>query len=172
MYFSTTDDSIELQKVQDDLNFLNSCYIEMLREIGETDVASLLGGHADASVSPEKLSKALSLYFQFITIAEENASVQLRRKLEEEHGLSRISGLWGKTLLNLKSQGVSEKLIAETLPNIHIEPVLTAHPTESKRSTVIDQLRSIYLLMVRRENQLHTRYEQVQIRRDIITSMQ
>lgn len=172
MYFSTTDDSIELQKVQDDLNFLNSCYIEMLREIGETDVASLLDGHADASVSPEKLSKALSLYFQFITIAEENASVQLRRKLEEEHGLSRISGLWGKTLQNLKSQGVSEKLIAETLPNIHIEPVLTAHPTESKRSTVIDQLRSIYLLIVRRENQLHTRYEQVQIRRDIITSMQ
>lgn len=30
MYFSTTDDSIELQKIQDDLTFLHTCFIEIL----------------------------------------------------------------------------------------------------------------------------------------------
>lgn len=36
MYFSTTDDSIDLQKVQDDITFLNNCFTDMLGELGTT----------------------------------------------------------------------------------------------------------------------------------------
>ncbi|HBQ58746.1 MAG TPA: phosphoenolpyruvate carboxylase, partial [Balneolaceae bacterium] len=172
MYFSTTDDGIELEKIKDDLTYLHNCYVEMLREIGEEEVAGAIEEGHHSKTNSEKISKAFSLYFQFITIVEENAAIQLRRKLEDEHGLSRISGLWGKTLQNLDDQKVSETEILQELPNIKIEPVLTAHPTESKRSTVIDQLRSIYLLMVKRENQMWTENEQDQLRDEIITAME
>ncbi len=107
-----------------------------------------------------------------MNIVEENASVQLRRKLENEHGLSRISGLWGRTLKDLATNGVDEKEILSVLPKTKIEPVLTAHPTESKRSTVIDQLRAIYLLMVKRENPIWTEAEKQQIKDEIIAAMQ
>lgn len=172
MYFSTTDDGIELGKIQHDLTFLHNCYVEMLREIGENHVADAIENGQHSKTDSEKISKAFSLYFQFITIVEENAAVQLRRKLEDEHGLARISGLWGKTLEDLHKSDINEETIVQKLPDIKVEPVLTAHPTESKRSTVIDQLRSIYLLMVKRENQMWTQNEQDQIREEIMTAMQ
>ncbi len=172
MYFSTTDDSIELQKIQDDLTFLTGCYTEMLRNLGEDDVADKLTGDHEKEADPEKLSKAFSLYFQLITIVEENAAVQLRRKLENQYGLSRISGLWGRTLKDLKENNVSEDEITRVISKSRVEPVLTAHPTESKRSTVIDQLRAIYLLMVRREYEVWTKYELQKMRMDIIAALQ
>ena len=167
MYFSTTDDSLDLQKIQDDITYLRNCFIDMLRDLGEEDVIRHLEGDHDAEVDPDKLSKAFSLYFQLITIVEENAAVQLRRKLENMHGPERISGLWGRILHDLKKMGHPAEDIATTLPDIRIEPVLTAHPTESKRSTVIDQLRAIYLLMVKRENQIWTPNEKEQIAEEI-----
>ncbi|MCH8525192.1 MAG: phosphoenolpyruvate carboxylase [Balneolales bacterium] len=172
MYFSTTDDSLDLQKIQNDIDFLRSCYTNMLEEIGEHDVARRLDGDLSGDIDPHKVSKAYSLYFQFLTIAEENAAVQLRRKLENEHGLSRISGLWGKTLRDLKARGLTAEQIAAQLPKNKIEPVFTAHPTESKRSTVIDQLRAIYVLMVRRENPVYTEQEQQHIADEIQAAMQ
>lgn len=172
MYFSTTDDGIELGKIQNDLAYLHTCYVEMLRDIGEDNVADAIEKGHHSKTESEKISKAFSLYFQFITIVEENAAVQLRRKLEDEYGLARISGLWGRTLQELKDQSINEHDILEKLPDISVEPVLTAHPTESKRSTVIDQLRSVYLLMVKRENQMWTENETREIRDEIMTAME
>ncbi len=174
MYFSTTDDSIELQKIRDDLNYLQYCFIEMLRGMGEVEIADLFESKKTlkAVKDTKKLSKAITLSFQFMTIVEENAAVQLRRKLEDEHGLQRISGLWGRTLNDLKNAGISGEKIAEILPEIRIEPVLTAHPTESKRSTVIDQLREIYLLMVKREYKMWTVKEVEGIKAEIQVAMQ
>ncbi len=172
MYFSTTDDSIDLQKVQDDIAFLSHCYFEMLRDLGEHQVIRQLEGDHSAEADPEKVTRAFSLYFQLTTIVEENAAAQLRRKLENKHGLGRISGLWGRILLDLKENNRSPEAIARALPEIRIEPVLTAHPTESKRSTVIDQLRTIYLLMVKRENQVWTDNEKEQITEEIKVAME
>lgn len=53
------------------------------------------------------------------------------------------------------------------LSRITVEPVLTAHPTEAKRATVLEQHRELYLLRVKRENQMFTRIEQQDIRDDI-----
>ncbi|MCC5940027.1 MAG: phosphoenolpyruvate carboxylase [Balneolaceae bacterium] len=174
MYFSTTDDSLELQKIREDLTYLQSCFIHMLHESGDHEIADLLDGKKSLKSfkKSEKLSKAFTLSFQFMTIVEENAAVQLRRKLEDEHGLERISGLWGRTLNDLKSAGFTGYEIAENLTSVRIEPVLTAHPTESKRSTVIDQLREIYLLMVKRENKMWTEKEMEQIKDEIKAAMQ
>ena len=172
MYFSATDDSIELSKIKDDLTYLHSCFIEMLKEQGESETAVHLEGVKTDNADPDKLTRAFSIYFQLISIAEENAAVQLRRKLEKDHGLERISGLWGRTLTDLAKNNVSEKEILEILPKVRIEPVLTAHPTESKRSTVIDQLRAIYMLMVKRENPIWTENEKKRIRDEVIAAMQ
>ena len=172
MYFSTTDDSIELSKIHDDLAYLHACFVGVLDELGEHEVVRYLKGQAHAQPESDKAIKASSLYFQFINIVEENAAVQLRRRLEDEHGLARISGLWGRTLHALRQAGVAPQRIAQALPRMRVEPVLTAHPTESKRTTVIDQLRAIYILMVRRENPVWTGNEQRRIAQDIMTAMQ
>ena len=174
MYFSTTDDSIQIPKIRDDFSYLHGCFVQVLRETGEEEIAALLDGEQrrPSFDNPEKLTKAFTLLFKFMTIVEENAAVQLRRKLEDEHGLTRISGLWGRTLADLKESGFTGEQIADKLPAIRIEPVLTAHPTESRRSTVIDQMREIYLLMVQRENRMWSKKETEQIRDKILAAMQ
>ena len=47
--------------------------------------------------------------------------------------------------------------------------MLTAHPTEAKRTIVLEHHRSLYLLLVKRENQMWTPYEQRAIREEIKT---
>ena len=79
--------------------------------------------------------------------------------------MSAVNGLWAKNLLTLKEHGIDEKEIIELLPDIRVEPVLTAHPTEAKRSTVLEHHRALYLMIVKRENQMYTDKEQNEIRR-------
>jgi phosphoenolpyruvate carboxylase len=98
---------------------------------------------------------------------EENASVQHRRQLENEGHIDQISGLWPKNLEMLRDLGLTGPQIASALPAMRVEPVLTAHPTEAKRATVLEHHRRIYLLMVKRENPVWTPSEQESIRGEI-----
>ena len=47
----------------------------------------------------------------------------------------------------------------EALREVVIEPVLTAHPTEAKRATVLEHHRELYVLLVHRENSMFTKDE-------------
>ncbi len=172
MYFNTTDESIQLEEIRENMAYLKKHFTDMLRGLGEESVVRHLEGRCDAAAEPVRVSKAFSIYFQLITIVEENAAVQLRRKLEGEHGPGRISGLWGSVLLDLKKKGLTQETIASALPRTRIEPVLTAHPTESKRTSVIDQLREIYILMARRESRAWNENEKKQISLAIEAAMQ
>ena len=98
--------------------------------------------------------------FRLLGLIEENALAQSRRKLETEEGLGHSSGTWAEHLHRLKQLGMSGTDIAEGLSRIHVEPVLTAHPTEAKRQTVLEHYRELYLLLVKRENAMWTPQEQ------------
>ncbi|MGB3778358.1 MAG: phosphoenolpyruvate carboxylase, partial [Tunicatimonas sp.] len=130
-----TDASIDAEKVAADARFLTGC----LREVLQDDS---LAGTLDKA--PTALNRAIvqlyATYFQCLNLVEENATAQHRRRLETEQGLDRISGLWAKTFRLLREEGFSEEVIAEQLAQVRIEPVLTAHPTEAKRATVLRHL--------------------------------
>ena len=53
------------------------------------------------------------------------------------------------------------------MPRIHVQPVLTAHPTEAKRSSVLERHRELYVLLVERENPTRSPMEQAALRRRI-----
>ena len=57
-----------------------------------------------------------------------------------------------------KASGYGEEEILRTIGKMHVEPVLTAHPTEAKRATVLEH-RELYLLLVQRENAMWTPIE-------------
>ncbi|MEY4568417.1 MAG: Phosphoenolpyruvate carboxylase, partial [Planctomycetota bacterium] len=52
--------------------------------------------------------------------------------------------LWGDALKQLKESGLSSEEIARQLPKMQVELVLTAHPTEAKRATVLAHHRRLY----------------------------
>lgn len=167
------DDIILLQnKIGADLRFLLECFREVLLELGETEVASIIPWRDDSrsfneQVATERACQLYSIAFQLLGMVEENAAVQVRRMVENENGLSSERGLWGNTLLKLKADGHTENEIAGSLGIVHVEPVLTAHPTEAKRASVIAKHRALYLLLAKRENPILTLVEQRQIRDEI-----
>jgi phosphoenolpyruvate carboxylase len=163
------------QKIHDDLAFLMSCFREVLQELGEGHLAANLPWVNQVKIDPvpnPRLCQAYSIAFQLLNMVEENVAAQVRRSRESEVGLAGEPGLWAYHLHKLRESGISEQLVAEKLNKIRIEPVLTAHPTEAKRLAVIDQHRSLYHLMVRRENRMWTPQEQDAIRNEIKVTLE
>ncbi|MDX2137477.1 MAG: phosphoenolpyruvate carboxylase [Chloroflexota bacterium] len=166
-------------KVDQDIQFLVQCFREVLEESGETALAAALPwqegtAHTDAAdgIDVVKLTQAYSIAFQLLNIVEENAVVQYRRALEKQDAIQQLSGLWSQDLHALKQSGLSDAQVANELRRLRVEPVLTAHPTEAKRYTVLEQHRALYLLMLQLENQMYTPQEKRGIRDSIKTALE
>jgi phosphoenolpyruvate carboxylase len=165
------------KKIRQDLYFLVDCFREVLQELGEQEIAAQLPWSDKASPPrkverPRRTAQSYSIAFQLLSMVEENAAVQQRRQSERDDTLANISGLWQQNLKRLKERGLSDKQIAESLDDIHVEPVLTAHPTEAKRATVLEHHRRIYLLLVKRENTVWTPSERDEIWASIKTELE
>ncbi len=158
------------QKINDDRQFIIECYSEMLSRIGEHDILPLIHGDPQQtpqidieSIAVDKVIQALSIYFQLMTLVEENAATQYRRKID----ITSIRGSWAETLQQWKVRGIGEEEMLQAISNTSVIPVLTAHPTEAKRVTVIEIHRELYLLLVERENASLSKLEQYAIRERI-----
>jgi len=125
---------------------LVSHFKEMLIEVGEPGLAALLPWDLDktpdTSVSPFLLAQFYSTTFQLFTIAEENFYAQQRRLSENDSNA--VPGLWGDVFNRLKDLGISFDQITQRWSEIHVEPVLTAHPTEAKRITILEFHRDLF----------------------------
>ncbi|PQV65165.1 Phosphoenolpyruvate carboxylase, type 1 [Abditibacterium utsteinense] len=156
-------------KIDADLGFLIACFREVLADLGQEQLAASLPWDEIPApdAAPPRLGQAYSVAFQLLNLVEENASQQTRRKREREEGMASERGLWGDAFARLKSDGFSESQIAQILPHIRVEPVLTAHPTEAKRLTVLEQHRELFRALGERENPNLTPAEIATIRRRI-----
>ncbi len=161
----------KLGKPYEDLEFLLECFREVLMESGEEELANIIPWINSIDNAPNSFSahhiQVYSIAFQLLNMVEVNGAVQNRRKRIDERGLAAVNGMWGQSLDHLQKANISPQTIASHLPEISVEPVLTAHPTEAKRTTVLEHHRDLYLLLVKRENQMWTRIEQKDIRREI-----
>ncbi|ACF42978.1 phosphoenolpyruvate carboxylase [Pelodictyon phaeoclathratiforme] len=169
---TTTSSVIDFEKAERDFLFLLLCFQEVLRDLGEDELAEHLPSEnrsipLERYPNSERALQAFSIFFQLLNMAEENSAAQNRRMLEAEQGLAHLTGLWGRTLLRFRERGITEKEIGNLLPEVSIDAVLTAHPTEAKRKTVLEQHRQLYLLLVQRENQMWTPLEKLDIRNEI-----
>jgi phosphoenolpyruvate carboxylase len=94
----------------------------------------------------EALARAFSLYFQLVNLAEERDTV---RRLKSDGRAARGTGEgtpeagveW------LVERGWSLDRIAALTERMRISPVLTAHPTEARRRTLLTALRRCYRLV-------------------------
>jgi phosphoenolpyruvate carboxylase len=145
----------KLGKPYKDLSFLLQAFSDVLTENGETEIAHriplLKSSVPIDTILDDKGVQLYSILFQLVHIVEVNGAVQQRRK-EEDADLSQVRGLWAYQLNKIKQVGIESNEIANALKNVSIEPVLTAHPTEAKRATVLEHHRELYLLLVEREN--------------------
>lgn len=157
----------EFSKWNDDLIFLRNTLAETLTELGLPEIAAILpwGNEMPENISlplSERAIQTYSLCFHLLNMVEENTSNQIRR----ENGYQG-EGLWEDVFENFKKSDENLDSINARLRNVSIEPVLTAHPTEAKRATVLEHNRRLYLLLVKYENKMWSDAERELIRDEI-----
>ena len=163
----------------DDFNEIRGLFSEMLEEEGDADLAAFLrscfdenGGQIKLAALPAEYCQALSIVFQLLDIVEENTANQVRRRAEDPRRQEGEPGLWQYNLGDLRERGVSEAALRTAMEQISVEPVLTAHPTEAKRATVLEHHRAIYLLLVERDNRRFTEVEAAIFRRRLKAALE
>ena len=87
--------------------------------------------------------RAFSLYFQLVNIAEESFQHRQRRQIAAS-GKSLWEGSFDHCLRTLKDKKIAPNQLQDLLNQVKYMPVFTAHPTESKRRTILLQLRRIF----------------------------
>ena len=88
--------------------------------------------------------RAFSIYFSLVNLAEESFQHQTRRA-QVYHGGPLWKGSFDATLREFHDQGISAAELQTLFDNAAYIPVFTAHPTESKRRTIMEHLRRIFL---------------------------
>ena len=118
----------------------------------QPEVESVLRGERAATeLSPELLARTLQvqgLWFQLLSIAEQNAAMRRRRQIEAERGYDQLRGTFAQVISSAAGAGVRAEEIRDLLQVLRVRPVITAHPTEAKRVTVLEKHRRIYRRLV------------------------
>jgi phosphoenolpyruvate carboxylase len=94
---------------------------------------------------------AFTLYFELVNLAEENFRIRLLRERNRRHRSALAAGHASEPMresieaavIELKEAGVSAQKMQKLVRQLAIELVFTAHPTESKRRTMLEKLATL-----------------------------
>lgn len=111
--------------------------------------------------------RAFTLYFQLVNLAEEVHRIRRKRYYENLPDHAPQRGSIEETALHLGSRGITPPEIQKYLNALSIEIVLTAHPTEAQRQTVLNKLLRIALSLIERERTQRTPTEEKEFERRI-----
>ena len=109
------------------------------------------------------VAAAFATYFDLVNLAEENHRVRLLRQDIDEKYPQPVNESIGDAIATLKARGVTPEQMAALLDKLSIEMVLTAHPTEARRRTVLSKLQRISGLLRRVSMEKPSRRERDEI---------
>ncbi len=158
------------QTLRDDIRFLGSILGDTIKEqegpetftlienIRQLSVAVRRDADAQASKKLDKILKGLSpddavkviRAFSYFSHLANLAEDQFNRQALHNEDESTSQGSLSHTFKRLKEAKVPARRIAQTLETAWISPVLTAHPTEVQRKSILDAKRAISDLLSKR----------------------
>jgi len=134
---------------------------ELVEQIRKLSVAFRRDADHEANKALKKLLKGLSgeravsvirafTYFSHLANLAEDRHHIRRRAIHERAGHTQ-EGSIDVALQRLRWAGITPRTISQTLAHSHVSPVLTAHPTEVQRKSILDAERDIAHLLAERD---------------------
>ena len=134
---------------------------ERIEQIRKLSVAFRRDADESADLELKKLLKALPsdqavsvirafTYFSHLANLAEDRH-HIRRRAVHERAGDLQAGSLAMALSRLREASIDKAHIIKTLAKSHISPVLTAHPTEVQRKSILDAERAIARLLAERE---------------------
>src|SRR5699024_12151217 len=85
----------------------------------------------------QQVIRAFSIYFYIINIAEQNHRIRRRRQYLLEENTSQSFSI-EKTVEKVKKYSLANDELQEVLNDLSLELIMTAHPTEATKRTVLE----------------------------------
>ena len=168
-------DSSEEQPLIDDIRLLGRILGDVIREQEGEEAFALVEKIRTLSVSFRRdadhaadrtlknLLKGLSAaetvrviraftYFSHLANLAEDRHLIRRRTEAERAGESAGAGSIELALARIRKAGIAPAAVVESLAHSYVSPVLTAHPTEVQRKSILDAERAIALLLTERDD--------------------
>ena len=134
---------------------------DLIEQIRQLSVAFRRHADQDADKALKKLLKGLSgqqtvsvirafTYFSHLANLAEDRH-HIRRRAVHDRAGDLQEGSLAMTLQRLKKAGIAPSDVVRTLAAAHISPVLTAHPTEVQRKSILDAERAVAELVGARD---------------------
>lgn len=89
------------------------------------------------------VASAFTIFFDLVNLAEEDDRVRGMQKNERDLYPEPVPGSIGEAVAFIKKSGVSKEKMESLLKSLSVVLVLTAHPTEAKRRTILSKLQRI-----------------------------
>ena len=126
-----------LQQVAD---LLFDQLVDVIRVHQPETEPGLRGEAVEVGASPGLLARTIQaqgMWFQLLSIAEQNAAMRQRRQSEVERGHDRLRGTFAQVVGSAAEVGIPVEEVRGVVSSLRVRPVITAHPTEAKRVTEI-----------------------------------
>ncbi|MCB1753383.1 MAG: phosphoenolpyruvate carboxylase [Gammaproteobacteria bacterium] len=95
----------------------------------------------------EQVIRAFSIYFNLVNMAEEDFQHRKRRREIHNKGYADWKGSYSRTMREFHRQGIDKDDLKLLFDGLCYRPVFTAHPTESKRRTVMHLQRELFQII-------------------------
>lgn len=119
------------------------------RRSGSAQAAKTLEGEVQALDinAARAIAAAFTTYFDLVNLAEEDQRLQQLRERARMLSPEPLNESVGDAIALLKKQGVTSDQLQTLLNQLSIELVLTAHPTEARRRTVVSKIQRVARLL-------------------------
>ena len=158
--------------------------VETLRTLAKSSRAGEAAAARSLALTVSRLSPAealnqamaFTLYFELVNLAEENFRIRLLRERNHRHRTALAAGEASEPMREsieaavreLKTAGVSKARMQKLVRQLAIELVFTAHPTESKRRTMLEKLTTLGDIL-RRHTLEEIQHAPEDIKREIVS---
>ncbi|MED3563368.1 phosphoenolpyruvate carboxylase [Bacillus xiapuensis] len=103
--------------------------------------------------------RAFSMYFHLINAAEQNHRIRRRRQYQLQAEKNVQPASIESAILSLKENHISEEVIQDVLKTLSLELVITAHPTEATKRSILEIQQRIAVILEKLDHPLLTKRE-------------
>ncbi|ADU31920.1 phosphoenolpyruvate carboxylase [Evansella cellulosilytica] len=119
----------------------------------------------------QNVIRAFSIYFHLVNIAEQNHRIRRRRQyqLEEDHVVQPVS--IESAVLSMKEHNYDRDVIQKVLNDLSIELIITAHPTEAAKRTILEIQKRISDILKQFDNPILTKREKLSLEESLFNEV-
>ncbi|MDQ0972935.1 phosphoenolpyruvate carboxylase [Neobacillus niacini] len=119
----------------------------------------------------KQVIRAFSMYFHLINIAEQNHRIRRRRQYQLEDDSIVQPDSIESAILSLKENNINEDMIQEVLNKLSLELVITAHPTEAAKRSILEIQQRIAVILKKLDYPLLTKRERSKLEESLFNEV-